>query len=560
MSWWKQSVVYQIYPRSFKDTTGDGVGDLRGITEQLDYIARLGPDVLWLCPVYASPNVDNGYDISDYRAIMPEFGTMDDFRALLDGAHARGLRVIMDLVVNHTSDQHEWFQQARRSTDNPYREFYIWRPPAADGGPPSNWGSHFGGSAWTLDEGTGEYYLHLFAAEQPDLNWAHPPVREAVFDMMRFWLDLGVDGFRMDTINMLSKNPDFPDVTGAHTPYPIAEEHFLNGPDLHRYLQDMKREVLSHYDLLTVGETPGVDPTQATEFTHPERGTLSMIFQFDHMRLDTDRTHWAPRWTSRPWTLTELRDLLGRWQHELYGKGWNSLYLSNHDVPRMVSRFGNDGPYRVQSAKMLATLLFTLQGTPYIYQGDELGMTNVHFDAIDDYRDVDTLNFYREARFERHLGEAEVMAMIWRKSRDNARTPFPWNASANGGFTTGVPWMPLNPNYPQINAEQAQHDPQSVYWYYRTLIRLRREHAALVDGRYGVLLNSHPAVYAYTRTLGDTDILTVLHFSDEPGTWPSDLPLRGDAHLLISNYDTDATDIIRPFEARVYRQRTIPAP
>ena len=408
--------------------------------------------------------------------------------------------------------------------------------------------------AWTLDEGTGEYYLHLFAPEQPDLNWAHPPVRQAVYDMMRFWLDLGIDGFRMDTINMLSKHPDLPDVALTSTPYPIAEEHFLNGPHLHEYLREMKREVLSHYDLLTVGETPGVDPVQATEFTHPDRGTLSMIFQFDHMRLDTDRTHWAPRWTSTPWTLADLRTLLGRWQRELHGQGWNSLYLSNHDVPRMVSRFGNDGPYRAESAKMLATLLFTLQGTPYIYQGDELGMTNVHFASIGDYRDVDTLNFYREARFDRQLDEAEVMAMIWRKSRDNARTPFPWNASANGGFTTGVPWMPLNPNYPQINAEEAQRDPASVYAYYQQLIRMRRAHAALVDGRYDALFEAHPSLYVYTRTLGETQVLTVLNFSAQACAWPGDLPLRQGARQLIGNYGAEPALTLRPYEARVYLQ------
>ncbi len=557
MEWWKKSVVYQIYPRSFFDTDGDGVGDLRGVTAKLDYLGTLDVDVLWLCPVYQSPNDDNGYDISDYYAIMPEFGSMADFDELLAQAHARGIRIIMDLVVNHTSDEHPWFQAARQSKSSPYRDYYIWRG-GKNGAEPNNWGSHFGGSAWKYDELTDEYFLHLFSEKQPDLNWENPALRQEIYRMMHFWLGKGVDGFRMDTINMLSKKPDFPDALGHPGRYSIAEEHFLNGPRLLEYLQEMKREVLSHYDLLTVGEAPGVDPAGAAELTDPERGALNMIFQFDHMRLDTDPTHPKPRWTSVPWSLPELRTILGRWQTELEGRGWNSLYLSNHDVPRMVSRFGHDGEYRVPSAKLLATLLHTLQGTPYIYQGDEIGMTNVQFGQIGDYRDIDALNHYREQVTEQGGDPGETLRQLHVKGRDNARTPMQWTAGTSAGFTTGTPWIGVNPNYPQINVEAALADPESVFWYYRDLIRLRREHPVIVDGHYELLLPDHPTVYAYTRTNADTRLLVLLNFGTDRAAlaWPDGFQ-PGEAELLLGNYpaELDTALNLRPYEARVYLRR-----
>ncbi|WP_216322159.1 glycoside hydrolase family 13 protein [Deinococcus aestuarii] len=557
MAWWKESVVYQIYPRSFLDTDGDGIGDLRGITARLDYLHTLGVDVIWLCPVYQSPNDDGGYDVSDYRAILPEFGTMEDFGELLAETRRRGMRLVMDLVVNHTSDEHPWFVEARRSKDNPYRDFYIWRP-GKGGGPPNNWGSHFGGSAWKYDPQTGEYFLHLFSERQPDLNWDNPRVREEVYDMMGWWLDRGLGGFRMDTINMLSKAPDFPEGTvRGDYPYPLAEEHFLNGPRLFEYLREMKERVLDRYDVLTVGETPGVSPELGVAYTHETRGVLSMIFQMEHMALDADPAHPTPRWTKVPWSLAELKRVTTRWQHALHGQGWNSLYLSNHDVPRMVSRFGDDGEYRVESAKLLATFLHTLQGTPYIYQGDEIGMTNVQFPSIEDYRDVDALNFYRERVTEGGGDPADTLARIHLKGRDNARTPMQWDAGPKAGFTTGTPWIGVNPNHTWINVEAALGDPGSVFWYYRDLIRLRRTHPVIVDGRYDLLLPDHPQVYAYTRTTGGEHLLVLLNFSREAVTlpWPGDPPAPS-TRLLLANYgapeEPEPTLTLRPYEARVY--------
>lgn len=561
MTWWKQSVVYQIYPRSFYDTDGDGVGDLRGITARLDYLHTLGVDVIWLCPVYRSPNDDGGYDISDYRAIQPEFGTMADFDELLGQMHRRGMRLVMDLVVNHTSDEHPWFVEARKSRDNPYRDFYLWRA-GKDGGPPNNWGSHFGGSAWKYDPHTDEYFLHLFSGRQPDLNWDNPRVRGEVYDLMRFWLDKGVDGFRMDTINMLSKPPEFPQGRPRRDePHPLAEEHFLNGPRLFEYLREMRDQVLSGYDVLTVGETPGVSPELGVAYTHGAEGVLSMIFQFDHMGLDKDPTHPTPRWTQVPWSLAELKEITTRWQHALHGQGWNSLYLSNHDVPRMVSRFGDDGEYRVQSAKLLATFLHTLQGTPYVYQGDEIGMTNVRFDRIEDYRDVDALNLYREQVTEGGGSPAETLALIHAQGRDNARTPMQWSAGPNAGFTTGTPWIGVNPNHTEVNVEAALRDPGSVFWYTRDLIRLRRTFPVIVEGRYDLLLPDHPTVYAYTRTTGREQLLVLLNFSWETVNlvWPLDLPSPS-TRLLLANYEApewpEERLTLRPHEARVYLTRT----
>jgi oligo-1,6-glucosidase len=556
-TWWKESVVYQIYPRSFCDSNGDGIGDLGGIIGKLDYLKDLGVDVVWLSPVYKSPNDDNGYDISNYRDIMDEFGTLADWEELLAGMHARGIKLVMDLVVNHTSDEHPWFVESRKSVDNPYRDYYIWRP-GKDGREPNNWASYFGGSAWRLDEVTGEYYLHLFSKKQPDLNWENPKVRAEVFDLMRWWLDKGVDGFRMDVINMISKVPGLPDapVTGGGR-YVYGGSGFLHGPRLLEFLHEMKQQALAPYDTLTVGETPGTSPEQASELTREESGVLSMVFQFEHMDLDYDPTTQA----SKPWRLVDLKRVMTRWQKGLEGRGWNSLYLSNHDQPRPVSRFGDDRRYRVESAKMLATFLHMQQGTPYIYQGEEIGMTNVAFESIDDYRDIATLNAYREAVEEEGIAPELALAAIHARSRDNARTPMQWDEGPQAGFTIGEPWIKVNPNYAAINVRQALADPGSVLHYYRDLIRLRKTHPVFVYGVYDLILDDHPQICAFTRTLGDDRLLVILNFSGEAPVF--ELPARlsfTDKQLLIGNYALDEAEAIdrltlRPYEARVYRLR-----
>ena len=560
-TWWKESVVYQIYPRSFRDSGGDGVGDLRGIIEKLDYLKLLGITAVWLSPVFQSPNDDNGYDISDYCAILPEFGTLADMDELIAGLHARGIKLLMDLVVNHTSDEHPWFQAARSSKGSPYRDYYIWRP-SKDGAEPNNWHSYFGGSAWEYDPGTDEYYLHLFSKKQPDLNWDNPQVRAEVHKIMRWWLDKGVDGFRLDAINMLSKAPGLPD--GAITtpaPYQSGEQHYIYGPHFLEYLQEMNREVLSHYDAFTVAETPLVTPQQAIELTNEADGPISMVFQFDHLYLDQDPTSAAPKWSTVPWSVVELKRVMSRWQHELADKGWNSVYLANHDVPRSVSRFGDDQRYWKESAKMLATLVHTLQGTPYVYQGEEIGMTNVAFETIGDYRDVDALNWHRLSMGEPGADEAAIMTQIHLKGRDNARTPMQWDDGPNAGFTTGTPWINVNPNYPQINVAAQLADPGSVLRYYQRLIALRRQHAVLVYGRYELLLPDDPAIYAYTRTWGEQRLLVVLNMTAITPTLvlPEEVA-RARGELIMSNYLVAAEQslegvVLRPYEARVYSGR-----
>jgi oligo-1,6-glucosidase len=556
--WWQSSVVYQIYPRSFADSNGDGVGDLRGILQKLDYLQALGVDVVWLSPVYQSPNDDNGYDISDYQAINPEFGTMPDWEALLAEMHRRGLKLMMDLVVNHTSDEHRWFAESRRSKDNPYRDYYIWRP-GKNGREPNNWRSAFGGSAWQLDPATGEYYLHLFSRKQPDFNWENPRVREEVYQMMRWWLDKGVDGFRMDVINMISKAPGLPD---ANCPkgerYQFGGRHYVHGPRLNEFLHEMKREVLSKYDVLTVGEMPMVTSAQAAALTHPDTGQLSMVFQFEHMDLDNDPAG-SSKFDARRFDLADLKRVLTRWQKDLEEKGWNSLYLANHDQPRAVSRFGDDGRYRVESAKLLATLLHLQHGTPYIYQGEEIGMTNVKFDSIDDYRDIETLNIYREMVREKRLAPRTALRKIHAKSRDNARTPMQWDDTPNAAFTTGQPWIRLNRNYGQINVKNALANPNSIFHYYQKLIRLRKANPVIVYGRYDLLAGTDPRIYAFTRTLDDDQLLVILNFSADSPVFalPAGLPDAG-RELLISNYEVDAAQplaelTLRPWEARVYR-------
>ncbi|MBL8094699.1 MAG: alpha-glucosidase [Anaerolineales bacterium] len=559
-TWWKESVVYQIYPRSFVDSNGDGVGDLRGIIGKLDYLKTLGVDVIWLSPVYKSPNDDNGYDISDYQDIMTEFGTLADCDELITAMHARGLKLMMDLVVNHTSDEHAWFQQARLSRNNPYHDYYIWREPK-DGREPNNWEAAFNGSVWEWNEATGEYFLHMFSKKQPDLNWENPQVRRAVYDMMHFWFRRGVDGFRMDVINMISKPEGLPDA-------PVVRPGFLqpgfqlvtNGPRLLEFLGEMKREVLSKYDCITVGEAPLATVRQGVEITNEETGSLNMLFQFEHMDLDSVGGHMNGKWALKPLVLRDLKATMSRWQTALSGSGWNSLYLSNHDQPRPVSRFGDDGAYRVESAKMLGTFNHLLQGTPYIYQGEEIGMTNVAFDSISDYRDIEILNAFKTQTEEQGRDPREVMRGIYAKGRDNARTPMQWSAAPQAGFSKAEPWIKVNPNYTTINVEHALADPDSVFAYYQKLIQLRKAHPVFVYGTYALLLPEHEAIYAFTRTLEDERLLVVLNFSKGTPDFEAPTALAyGEAELLIGNYPVPGGDprrfTLRPYEARVYRLR-----
>lgn len=555
-TWWKESVVYQIYPRSFQDSNGDGIGDIPGIISRLDYLQKLGVDVIWLCPVYESPNDDNGYDISNYRGIMDEFGTIEDWERLLDGLHSRGMKLIMDLVVNHTSDEHAWFVESRKSKDNPYRDYYIWRDgkDSKEGKEPNNWSSIFSGSAWKYDEATEQYYLHLFSKKQPDLNWENEKVRREVYDLMTWWLDKGIDGFRMDVINMISKVEGLPDGEGEGK-YKDGSKYFMNGPRIHEFLQEMNREVLSKYDVMTVGETPGVSPEEAALYVGEDRGELSMVFQFESMDIDSGP---GGKWFVTPWKLLDFKRIMSKWQTELEGKGWNSLFLNNHDQPRMVSRFGDDGKYRKQSAKMLGTLLHTMQGTPFIYQGEELGMTNVKFATIEEYQDIETHNMFNEHR-EAGRAVEEIMASIYSKGRDNARTPMQWDATAHGGFTTGTPWLVVNPNYQEINAGEAMADPDSIFHYYRRLIELRKQHEVIVYGKYQLLLEDHEHIYAYTRTWGDERLLVILNFFADSVTFELPASVGYQSYeRLIGNYEwSEGTRLeqmeLRPYEAQVLR-------
>ena len=554
--WWKESVVYQIYPRSFYDSNGDGIGDLNGITEKLDYLKELGVDVIWLSPVYQSPNDDNGYDISDYRAIMKEFGTMEDYDRMLDEAHKRGIRIVMDLVVNHTSDEHKWFIESRKSKDNPYRGYYIWRP-AKDGKEPNNWGSCFSGSAWEYDNTTDMYFLHLFSRKQPDLNWDNPKVRREVYDMMNWWLDKGVDGFRMDVISLISKDQTFPDGEPGINGYASFNEP-ANGPHVHEYLQEMRREVLDGRETLTVGECSGVTLDEAKKYARSDGKELNMVFQFEHMDVDADGTN---KWSDKKMDLRDLKKILTKWQQGLDTIAWNSLFWENHDQPRSVSRFGNDGEYRELSAKMLATCLHMMQGTPYIYQGEELGMTNVPFEDISDFRDLDSINAWHELVGQGVFTEDEMMKYLRYKSRDNARTPFQWDDTENAGFTTGSPWIMVNPNYKEINAKDQLEREDSVFRYYQKLIRLRKEHEIIVYGSYDLVLPEDRELYVYTRTLGNEKLLVVCNFYGNtrifalPGGWTKET-----SKLLIGNYgdllyarDNRNTVFIRPYEALVLK-------
>ena len=549
-AWWKEAVVYQIYPRSFMDSNGDGIGDLNGITSRLDYLKELGVDVLWLSPVYQSPNDDNGYDISDYQAIMEEFGKMEDFDRMLEEIHRRGMKLVMDLVVNHTSDEHAWFVESRKSKDNPYRDYYIWRE-GKDGKEPNNWGSCFSGSAWEYDDTTDMYYLHLFSRKQPDLNWDNPKVRDEVFRMMNWWCEKGIDGFRMDVISLISKKPGLPD--GYQAPGALyGDSGCANGPHVHEYLQEMNQKVLSHYDLMTVGECAGVTIEEAKKYANADGKELSMVFQFEHMEENGPRG----KWTDDRVQLKNFKKTMSKWQTELEGKAWNSLFLGNHDQARSVSRFGNDSPeYREVSAKMLVTCLHMMQGTPYVYQGEELGMTNCPFETLEDLRDIESINAFHELTGCGKVTPEDMMRYIRLRGRDNARTPMQWDDSANGGFTTGTPWIMVNPNYREINAKAEQEDPDSVFHYYQNIIGLRKKEPVMVYGSYQLLEPDSETLYVYTRTLGEEKLLVICNFTSDEETYriPEEF---AEAGVLISNYHREQPEkeiVLQPYEALVLK-------
>ena len=552
--WWKESVVYQIYPRSFCDSNGDGIGDLNGITGKLDYLKELGIDVIWLSPVYKSPNDDNGYDISNYQAIMDEFGTMEDFDRMLATAHEKGIKIMMDLVVNHTSDEHKWFIESRKSTDNPYRDYYIWRPAKEDGSLPNNWGSCFSGPAWEYDKTTDMYFLHLFSKKQPDLNWDNPAVRQDVFDMMNWWLKKGVDGFRMDVISLISKEPGLPDKEPGINGYATFNVS-ANGPHVHEYLQEMRQKALNNADTITVGECSGVTLEEEKKYARSDEKELNMVFQFEHMDVDSDEK--AGKWTTRKMDLRNLKKILTRWQKGLQDIAWNSLYWENHDQPRSVSRFGNDSDeYREISAKMLATCIHMMQGTPYVYQGEELGMTNCPFNTLDNFRDLESINAFHELTEQGKMTEEDMMAAIGYKGRDNARTPMQWDDSAYAGFSTANPWIMVNPNYTKINAKDQVNRKDSVFKYYQKLIKLRHESELIVYGTYDLILDDDKDIYAYIRTLGDEKLIVYCNFSEN--TREVELPEEFvNKKVLISNYsDAKANPKItlRPYEAIVIQK------
>ena len=550
--WWQSSVVYQIYPRSFQDSNGDGIGDIPGITKRLPYIRELGADVIWLSPVYQSPNDDNGYDISDYQAINPEFGTMEEFDEMLQTAHSLGLKIVMDLVVNHTSDEHRWFREALKGKDNPYRDYYIWRDPKENGDAPNNWGSCFGGSAWKYDEASGQYFLHLFSEKQPDLNWDNPKVRDEVFSMMDWWLKKGIDGFRMDVISLISKPEELPDGTPGASGY--ASFNFVaNGPHIHEYLQEMNRRVLSKYDIMTVGETSGVTVEEAKKYAALSGKELNMCFQFEHVGLDDDPVR--GRYGFGKLSLPDFKANLTKWQNELEGKAWNSLYFENHDQPRSVSRWGSDSSeYRERSAKMLATCLHMMKGTPYVYQGQELGMTNCPWESLDEINDIESLGNVRQHMANGLLTEEEAVEVMRRTSRDNARTPMQWDDSDCAGFTTGKPWLKINPNYQSVNAAEELKRDDSVFHYYQKLISLRKQLDVIVDGTYELLEKDDPELFIYTRTLGTEKLLVVCNFAGRQRSFRVPEEFAG-GEILISNSGrkSAANPEVEPYESFVVR-------
>ncbi|TAD97309.1 MAG: alpha-glucosidase [Bacteroidetes bacterium] len=553
-TWWKESVIYQIYPRSFCDSNGDGIGDIQGIISKLDHLQELGVNIVWLSPIYASPNDDNGYDISDYYGIMQEFGTIEDFDQMLAEMKKRNLKLMMDLVVNHSSDEHQWFQESRKSKDNPYRDFYFWRK-GENGNSPSNWRSFFSGSAWQYDPTTEEYYLHLFTKKQPDLNWENEKLRQEIYKMMRFWLDKGISGFRMDVIPFISKHLDFPPAYLDNFDKTM-KEIYANGPRIHEFLQEMNREVLSKYDITTVGEGAGISVHQGIEYVSSDKKELHTIFHFDHMGLDRNpKNHMDGIGTYK---LSAFKKIFTDWHQALGSKGWNSLFLSNHDFPRMVSRFGNDQEYRIESAKSLATVLFTLRGTPYIYQGDEIGMVNYPFQNIEDFRDVQVLNAYKEALEEQQDME-KFLDSQRRFTRDHARTPMQWDESENAGFTGGKAWIGIHPNYLEVNVKKSRQDRDSVMNYYKKLINLRKQNLTLVYGDYEIFYEDSEQIYCYLRSMNEDKLLIINNISSHTADFelPKHLQESG-KELLLSNYEVSVaqsikTLVLRPYEVRIYR-------
>jgi trehalose-6-phosphate hydrolase len=552
--WWKKSVVYQIYPKSFNDTTGNGVGDLRGIIEKMDYLKELGVDVLWLTPIYKSPQRDNGYDISDYYSIYEEYGTMEDFDRMLEEAHKREMKIIMDIVVNHTSTEHEWFHQSMSSKVNPYRNFYFWRD-GEDGKPPTNWASKFGGSAWEYDETTGQYYLHLFDVTQADLNWENEEVRKAVYEMMNFWLEKGVDGFRLDVINLISKDQDFPNDDGS-VPPGDGRKFYTDGPRVHEFFREMNEAVFSKYDIMTVGEMSSTTIENCIKYTNPERNELNMTFNFHHLKVDYPN---GEKWTKAEFDFLALKRILSTWQVEMNkGSGWNALFWCNHDQPRVVSRFGDDGKYHKESAKMLATTIHLMQGTPYIYQGEEFGMTDPKFEKIDDYRDVESLNIFKIKKQE-GMAEEEIIEILKQKSRDNSRTPVQWNSNEHAGFTTGTPWINVAQNYKEVNAETALADKDSIFYHYQKLISLRKKYDIVIDGDYQLLLEDDDSIFAYLRSSGNEKLLVVNNFYGKEAMFkvPDSVELEGYiCEKLLSNYEDSPEEcreiLLRPFESIVF--------
>ncbi len=534
--WWRRSTVYQVYPRSFKDTTGNGIGDIRGLTEKLDYLQELGIDIIWLQPIYVSPQNDNGYDVADYRSIDPMYGTMDDFDELLQGIRQRNMRLMLDIVVNHSSTEHVWFKQSRQSRNNPYRDYYIWRDPAPGGGVPNNWQSKFGGSAWQYDEQTGQYYLALFDPTQADLNWENEQVRQEAAELMRFWTDKGVDGFRLDVINLISKDQRFPDDEGDDLIISDGRRFYTDGPRVHEYIKQLYEEVFGPYQLVTVGEMSSTTLEHCIRYSNPEEREFSMTFNFHHLKVDYPQ---GKKWELMPYDFEALKTLLSQWQSGMYiGGGWNALFWNNHDQPRALSRFADDGRYRVESAKMLATTLHGLQGTPYIFQGEEIGMPNPNWNDISEFRDVESKNMYR-IMIEMGKTPEEAFTIIARRSRDNARTPMQWDYSANAGFTTGTPWIKLDERYPEINVSLQQQDPNSILSHYKRLIALRKKEDVLIDGSYIRLDKQHPQIYAYARQ-NDRDTLVVMsNFTDQPAQFDLPAQLRdidsASVELLVQN-------------------------
>lgn len=558
--WWKKSVVYQVYPKSFYDSNGDGFGDIRGIKEKIPYLAKLGADVIWLNPIFMSPQVDNGYDIADYKKIEPSLGTMADFDELLECAHAHNIKIILDLVVNHTSDQHKWFQEAKKSRENPYHDYYIWKDKEGDQ-LPTNWGSSFGGSTWEYVEEVDQYYLHCFAKGQPDLNWENEKVRTEVYDMMKFWFEKGIDGFRMDVISLLSKDPSYPDgPIIQNKAYGSYYAGCANGPRVHEFLHEMNEKVLSKYDVMTVGETPHTNSEEAILYTGEGREELDMVFHFDHMHLDYDENG---KYATNRVKLTDLKNTMTEWQEKMYAaKGWNSLYWSNHDQARAVSRFGNESAeYREISAKMLATLLHMMQGTPYIYEGEEIGMTNAHFDKIEDYRDVEALDIYKDFIERKGFSPEDTLHLLSLKSRDNARTPMQWNDSENAGFTSGTPWIAVNKNYKEINVERTLADKNSIFYYYQKLIALRHEMPIITEGKYQLVDAENEKVYTYLRMNGEEELVVICNFTEETIEYSlNDLKDDRDSQLVISNYEEapskmEDTIILQPYGAYVYLKK-----